>query len=473
MITSPVIRAEAQSDALGAAGMQVNRRKQQSVVRKVQTATKLSKQETRREVAIAVQREVEQRVSEARAVTRKEVEASHEAETAQWREKEAKLTEVAEKLHEKVTTDGSELDLLRGKQDEAIAAVESVDDAIEAARREARAEYDRRSAEQSRESAFLRGEVGLLRAQLGVFEAEVRQVEHESKLNEMMSVEAMDSAATAARELVPLRSEVVEQRQEAVAVARAVEEMKSAKEEDSSSFLLAKACAARIMRMRHQRALSAAEAAHRAELDALEARRAAEEDSRLERERRVGESVADEWRQNLARQRLAEDEAREAMRERLRVNMEEEKRIAADELRRQAELALHRERMSAAARLVQTHRRLRDASRADQESLARQHEQSTSELLQQYANDAQARRNHRVTTARPPRDRLSTPGVLPWRRRLRPHPARRAGPGEPPAAEPRRAGAAEPAPAQPSDHVWASWKAGEWIRRFWCPNNVY
>ena len=66
----------------------------------------------------------------------------------------------------------------------------------------------------------------------------------------------MGSVAIAARELVPLRAEIVQRRQEAVEVSRAVVDMKHAKEEDQASFLIARKAAARLIRKKHLKALA-------------------------------------------------------------------------------------------------------------------------------------------------------------------------------------------------------------------------
>ena len=44
----------------------------------------------------------------------------------------------------------------------------------------------------------------------------------------------------AVRELVPLRQEVIEQRQQLLEVSRATAQLKNAKEEDQASFMIAK-----------------------------------------------------------------------------------------------------------------------------------------------------------------------------------------------------------------------------------------
>ena len=242
--------------------------------------------------------------------------------------------------------------------------------------------------EVARRNDALRADNARLGATQATLEVELQRAEHETRMAGIEGEEVRKSMASAVRELVPLRQEVVEQRQQLKEVSRATAALKAAKDEDQASFMIAKKATARILRNKHLKTLDTAVKEHRASL------RRVEEEHRQEQERAATalEASRDDaearHKRDLERMRAEEERSRREMQERLRKELEGEEMARAATAQSDYERALEQERLAASARLVQSHQRVKAEWQTESEKKREEHEKSAASRLQRYADDA-------------------------------------------------------------------------------------
>ena len=198
---------------------------------------------TRRDFAAQLQKEVEVQVASAEKRVADVAKEERTADEARWRTREAEWQAARKKLE--AERDRLKRELAASDRREAARAEEAVklsetanDEHVKLQEVHAKALED--SAAKNDE---LRRENKRLVTQQTLLEEEVQRAEHMTRLNVIEQEETKNAMFSAVRELVPLRREVVEQRQQLVEVGRATAELQHAKEEDQAFFIAKKATA--------------------------------------------------------------------------------------------------------------------------------------------------------------------------------------------------------------------------------------
>ena len=351
-------------------------------------AKKKMEQAVRRDLAKQMQAESEARlqaasgwkVAEAQQ-ERAAVEERWHAREADWRKREKELEKERDELTDQLQE--AREALLVEAQVVARRAEES-----SGARDQLLATHARVLEDSAAANAALRKENARLASQQKVYESEVQNAEHEARMKTMESEEVRKSMAAAVRELVPLRKEVIEQRQALKEVDRATAQLKHAKEEDQASYVIAKKATAKILRNKHMKTLDEAVKNHKKDVKEIEKQKKADEaKQRAKLEQELSGAQA-EFHDRLRQQAEEEEQRRQAMQESLRKQLEGEEQARMEELANEYEVQMQNERHAAAARLVQTHKRMNKEYQSSVESKAAAQEKSTAELLKQYADDA-------------------------------------------------------------------------------------
>ena len=370
-------------------GLAVNSARRQKVSALNDAERRKAELAIRRDLAIGLQAETEERILTTEGTRAEQAKLAHQADEAQWRKRQAEWLDREAELE-------AERDGLKAQLAEAQQAVDKANG--EAAKRAAEASSAKEQVLQMHASVLeqsaannsrLRTETARLLAEQKIYLAEVQQAEHEARVHLLEGDEVRKAMSQAVRELVPLRQEVIEQRQQLLEVSRATAQLKNAKEEDQASFMIAKKATAKIMRNKHMKALDVAVAQNKEKQKAREERRVAESQQKMKQVEDKLQDTEAEYREKMRQQALEEEERRQEMADALRKQLESEELARTSALQSDYERQMENERKAASSRLIQTHRRMNTEYKMSMQNAAQQQEKSTAELLQQYADEAQ------------------------------------------------------------------------------------
>eukprot|EP00966_Prymnesium_polylepis_P044004 1020085-Prymnesium_polylepis.1 len=156
----------------------------------------------------------------------------------------------------------------------------------------------------------LEAELRMARAQLACLVPELRHAEHDRRLHQIEAQEALKMAGQCARDIIPVRQELVELKSEYKEVCRKMGHLKALKEEEEASYLIAKKGFARMVRKRHMKALDNAVKRHGEELQQQKAKAEVSKADLEMRHQQELDEVAEEKQQQLEEQLIIEDRRR-------------------------------------------------------------------------------------------------------------------------------------------------------------------
>ena len=370
-------------------GLRVNSSRRQQVAALTLQERKKAEMAIRRDIAAMQIAETEERIMLAEGTRVEQAKLAHQAEEAQWRERQSVwLTRQAELEAER---DGLKAQVEEMKAKVRAANEQTTQQTAEAHRaKQQLLEMHTTVLEKSADNnAQLRQENARLLAQQKVYEEEVTQAEHEVRMQLIEGEEVKKAMAQAVRELVPLRKEVLEQRAQLKEVHRATAQLKHAKEEDQASFMIAKKATARIMRNKHLKTMEVAVKQGREKQKAIEAKKT---EQVLQQVKETEAKLLSAEEQHAERLRRQEEEAarrREEMAENLRRQLEGEAEAMLHDTKSEYEQQMENERMAASARLIQTHKKMNTEYKMSVQGKVAEAEKTAAEMLQQYAEDAQ------------------------------------------------------------------------------------
>ena len=352
---------------------------------------KQSEQRARVALASQMQAEVEERLAATegrRAVAARE---EHAVAEAGWRVKEAEWEQKVASLEAAQSALVERLAASEARMREAADAASRRDELAAGERERLLALHARALEESAAANAALRRENARHVVQEQIYLEEVHRAEHESHLNWMESDEIRNAMGMAVGELVPLRQEVLVQRDQLTEVTRAAAQLKNAKEADQASFMIAKKATAKILRNKHMKALDSAVKQNRDALAAVEKEREADA-------QRVSETISNELasaeQQHAAKMRKQAEEAearRRETQEALRKQLAGESAVRMQHVQSEYDRNMEVERRAAAAKLVQTSTKMRQDYKLSTEEQVAERDALAAKTLQQYANDAQKR----------------------------------------------------------------------------------